>query len=351
MIRLALRQFRMEALVAVAVLGIVAVVLAITGPHLSYLYDTTVAPCKAPSDCRSVVRNFVANYSILQIALGTLLLVVPALIGIFWGAPLIARELETGTYRLAWTQSVTRSRWLAVKLGLAGLVSIAVGGLLSLMVTGWFSPIDNVNMNRFTPGVFDERGIVAIGYAAFAFALGVTAGLLIRRVLPAMAGTLVVFVATRVAMLYLVRPYLVTPANASMALSSSSGLGFGPSASGETFLADPPAISNALVISSRVVDGAGKVPTDQQLHQFLVNACPNIVTPAVAPTANAARGPANQATFQDCVSHLSSQFHLAVTYQPADRYGTFQLYETAIFLGLAVLLTGLCFWWVRHRLA
>ena len=86
------------------------------------------------------------------------MLVVPALIGMFWGAPLIARELETGTYRLAWTQGVTRKRWLAVKLGLVGLASMAVAGLLSLMVTWWSSPLDRVNADPFT--LFDQRGIV-----------------------------------------------------------------------------------------------------------------------------------------------------------------------------------------------
>jgi hypothetical protein len=95
-------------------------------------------------------------------------------------------------------------------------------------------------------------------------------------------------------------------------------------------------------------DGAGKRATDQQLHQVLVNACPSIVNP-VAPTANATRGPANPATFQDCVAHLSNQFHLAVTYQPADRYWAFQWFETAIFLGLAAILVGLYFWWVQRR--
>jgi hypothetical protein len=58
----------------------------------------------------------------------------------------VARELETGTYRLAWTQSVTRTRWLAVKLGVVGLTSVAVAGLLSLMVTWWSSPIDRANL-------------------------------------------------------------------------------------------------------------------------------------------------------------------------------------------------------------
>lgn len=349
MIRLTLRQFRAQSIPALVALAVVAVAVAITGPHLVSLYNTTVASCKAPANCSLVATNFVATDSLLQIGLGTLLLITPVLIGIFWGAPLIARELEAGTYRLAWTQSVTRTHWLAVKLGLYGVAAMAFCALLSLIVTWWFIPIDKVNVNQFAPGVFDERGIVAIGYAAFAFAAGVTIGLLIRRTVAAMAGTLVAVVAARVAMLYLVRPQLVAPEHASMALGSASGLGFGPSSAGVTFVADPPSIPNGLVISSQVVDNSGQIATDQNLHQFLVNACPNIVNPPAAPS-GATRAPAPAGNFNDCISHLSTQFHLAVTYQPASRYWDFQWYEMAIFIGLAVILVGFCFWWIRRRL-
>ena len=112
----------------------------------------------------------------------------------FWGAPLVARELESGTYRLAWTQSVTRRRWLTIKVALVGVAALAVAGLASWLVSWWFAPLDAINMNRFDPSVFGARGIVAIGYAGFAFALGVAAGALTRRTLPAMAATLVGFI-------------------------------------------------------------------------------------------------------------------------------------------------------------
>jgi len=89
--------------------------------------------------------------------LGNVVIALHAIIGIFWDAPLAAHELETGPHRLVWTQSVTRTRWIAVKLGLVGLASIAVTGLFSLMMTWWSSPIDRVNVNRFTFGVRPTR--------------------------------------------------------------------------------------------------------------------------------------------------------------------------------------------------
>src|ERR1700691_3724545 len=160
MICVTVRQFRVQALVAAAGLTVVAVVTAITGPHLVHLYDTSgITTCRAHGDCASITFAFLTNDAALGAWLNSIVLVVPALVGIFWGAPLVAREVETGTFRVAWTQSVTRTRWLAVKLGVVGLASMVVAGLCSLMVTWWSSPIDRVNMNRFTDALFGERAI------------------------------------------------------------------------------------------------------------------------------------------------------------------------------------------------
>ena len=153
-----------------------------------------------------------------------LVIAIPCVLGMFWGAPLAAREFETGTFRLAWTQGVTRTRWLAVKLAVVGAASMAVAGLLSLMVTWWSSPIAAAQMDtRLDPGIFSESGIAPVGYAAFAFAFGVTAGLLSRRTLPAMAVTLAIFVAVVwFAFPFLVRPHLLPPVQATSALNIAS---------------------------------------------------------------------------------------------------------------------------------
>ncbi len=210
MIRLTWIQFRVQAVVAFASLVVVAIGLAVTGPHLVHLYNISVATCAAHGDCSTVTTAFLRNDNSLRTLLGVAVTVIPGIIGIFWGAPLVAREIEDGTFRVVWTQSVTRTRWLAVKLGAIGLVSMAVAGLLSLMVTWWANPLDRAHMNAFA--TFDQRDIVAIGYAAFAFALGVAAGVLIRRTLPAMATTMVAFVTARLVMSRSVRPNLITPA-------------------------------------------------------------------------------------------------------------------------------------------
>ena len=198
MIAFSWRQFRTQAIIGAAGLVVLGIVLLATGPHLVSIYDTALAQCRASGGASSDCNNPVLSTdSKLQVLAAALVLIVPVLIGMFWGAPLIARELETGTFRLAWTQSVSRMRWLLVKLGLVGLASAAAAGLLSLMVTWWYSPIDKVNQNRFGTAAFGLHGFVPAGYALFAFALGATTGLLFRRTLPAMAVTLVGFVVAR----------------------------------------------------------------------------------------------------------------------------------------------------------
>ncbi|HEY3037008.1 MAG TPA: ABC transporter permease, partial [Streptosporangiaceae bacterium] len=228
MIWLTWRQFRIPARAALAALAVLAAALALTGPRLVHLYASSgIATCHTHGNCDAVINAFIseARGSGLSGALYFLgigiVFAAPGLVGVFWGAPLVARELEAGTHRLVWNQSVTRTRWLAVKLGLVGLASVATAGLFSLMVTWWAAPIDKAVMNRITPSVFAARDIAPIGYAAFAFALGVAAGVLIRRTVPAMAVTLAVFAFVQIAVPLWVRPHLMTPVRTVTALDVS----------------------------------------------------------------------------------------------------------------------------------
>src|SRR5207247_6597351 len=127
--------------VALGSLIVVAVLAALTGPDLAHVYAATMAACRPTGDCSSATESFLRTDSGLRTAFGTLVTVVPALLGAFWGAPLIAREVEAGTFPLVWTQSVTRARWLGVKLAVLGVASTLVTGLLSLVVTWWARPL------------------------------------------------------------------------------------------------------------------------------------------------------------------------------------------------------------------
>jgi hypothetical protein len=362
MIRFAWLQARAQTTWAVGVLAIIAAALAITGPSIVHLYNTTVAICRERGDCQSAT-NLVVNYdSAIRIGLATLVICVPALTGMFWGAPLVAREFEAGTFRLAWTQGATRARWLSGKLVVLGLASIAATGLLSLMVTWWASPLDHASMNVFAS--FDQRDIAPTGYALFAMVLGVMAGIALRRTVPAMAVTLVVYVGVRVVTTAWLRPLLISPSRRSLPLDPTS-TGYGSSASGLSGLAfllsghrpksslqpATPAMSNAWIYSNRIVDAEGHALTSQVLQTD----CPTIGDNLTAGPSDGSASTHTQAPAavtqrtHDCVAKVGQSYHQLVTYQPGSRYWAFQWSELAIFVGTAGVLAVGCLWAIRRR--
>ncbi|MGH8967967.1 MAG: ABC transporter permease subunit, partial [Actinomycetes bacterium] len=214
MIWLTLRQFRVQAAMVFGGLAVLGAVVALTGPGLADDYNNGLASCGSADNCAKFTRRFFEEHSGFFTVMLAAVAFVPGILGIFWGAPLITRELEHGTQRLVWTQSITRTNWLSVKLGLVGLASMVAAGLAVLAVDWWADPLDKTatgNAMRLAPLVFVGRGVAPIGYAAFALALGVTVGVLLRRTLPAMAVTLVVFIAVQLAVPLWIRPHIIPP--------------------------------------------------------------------------------------------------------------------------------------------
>jgi ABC-2 family transporter len=352
MIWVAWRQFRTQALVTLGLLAAFAVLVLVTGLHLRDVYSSLGGThCSARNDC-AALRG---HEKVLAAILGPTLLAIPALLGMFWGAPLVAREVESGTYRLAWTQSVTRRHWLSVKVALVGVAALAVAGLASWLVSWWFAPLDAVNKNGFDPSVFTERGVVAIGYAGFAFALGVAAGTVMRRTLPAMAATLLGFVAVRIAFTFWARPHLLASRHALFSLTQGKGVGFIGTPSTVTVVASPPTIPNAWAISATLVDHAHHALNTAQLHAQLVRYCPTIASGLPQnPGAGATKGPAGSlmgGAFDSCLHTLSQHLQLLVAYQPSSHYWPLQALETAIFLAAALALIGATIWRVGRRAA
>jgi hypothetical protein len=337
MIRLAWLQFRVQAVTAAAALTAFAVLLGATGPHLASLYAASrIAGCHAGT-CANAADVFLSRlaatspYPIVYVLGIGLILAAPAIIGIFWGAPLIARELETRTFALAWTQSITRTRWLAVKLALTGLAAMAVSEALSLMQAWWADPISKAaglggSGSVFSRGqlsfvIFATHGITPLGYAAFAFALGTATGALTRRAVPAMAITLAIFAAAQVAMPLWVRPHLIPPDRMI--------------ASGPSFVES--AAVNLGSLTATVVPGH---PGAWILSSGAINAAAQPVS--MIPSSCVPPPPAKPPSPGPCMA--SRGIREAITYQPARRYWPFQWIETGIFLALALALAGFCFW-------
>jgi hypothetical protein len=329
MIWLTWRQLRAQAAVIYGAVAVLAAAFAATGPHLARMYQ---------NEGVGFLNNLGGIYTALYVAgtLGTL--AVPVLIGMFWGAPLVARELDAGTHRLAWTLT-SRTRWLAAKLGLIGVAAMVAAGLLGLTVTWWAGPIDTAIarrdgqpgpgifvLPRLSAEIFGSRGIVPLGYAAFAFVLGVTIGILVRRTLPAMAILLAAFVVTQVIMATWVRPNLITPARTTTTITAADLTFIGISGNVSVAIDSP----GAWITSQHTVDAAGHAVRPPSW----VMQCPG-----------GSPGHPDQA----CFARLARLgYRQQVSYQPASRFWTLQAGETAIYLGLAVALAGICTWRIRR---
>lgn len=333
MIWLTWRQFRGQALTALAALAVLAIYLVLLGLAIRNSYDVNVIDCEIINSCSvsDAKDELERQYGTLLQLSGALLIVVPAIIGTFWGAPLITRELETGTHRLVWNQSVTRTRWLAVKLAFVALASVALTGALSLLLTWAASPYDKLLDDRFAALTFPARNIAPLGYAVFAFVLGTTIGLIARRTLPAMAITLAIFTAVQILTPAVIRPHLQPPITETMPFTPAAVTEH----DGRINLRDSVhiegyTIPGAWVLSSstQVLDATGDPITGEQLEGCVTG---------------------NEAKDMACIAERN--LHFTVSYQPANRYWTFQWLELAAFLALAALLAGFGFWRIPRGLS
>jgi hypothetical protein len=351
MIWLTWRQFRGAAAMMATALVVLTAVLALTGPDLASRYSTGIADCTQTNTCYEFFDRFFGEHQIPFVAVSFVVLSLPALVGLFWGAPLITRELEAGTHLLVWNQSITRSRWLAVKLGLTGLAGMAAAGVCGLAVTWWSEPLDKSalpELAQMAPPVFSARGIAPIGYAAFAFVLGVAVGMLVRRTLPAMALTLAVFVAVQLAVPLLVRPHLMPPVTSTFELSQVNMNGpniqeHGGGAVRFSVKSAVPGHAGAWVLSSNLVDPSGR--TIAGSGEWVPDVPVSATSGPCAPQA----GPPSVDACMIEITRLG--YRQQATFHPLDRFWPFQWIETGIYSVLTVGLTWFSFWWIRRHLS
>ena len=343
MICLTWRQFRTQTVLAAAILAAAAAYLLITGTQLRHSYTADLAVCQPQNSCFGVLNGLQDQYSGPLQLVAFLVMAAPAVVGIFWGAPLIAGELERGTHYMAWNQSVTRRRWLAVKLTALALASIVTAGLLSLLMTWWASPLDSIAGDRWATRAFNARDIVPLGYAAFAFVLGVTVGLLARRTLPAMAATLAIFIAVQFMVTVVIRPNLLPATTATVSINQatmSHAIRFDrSSADTGPVTIDLPAPPGAWPRSeSPALSSSGQpIPTSEILGCWTQS----FGTVGVGKAGSPGFGPLGA-----CLA--PSNLHIELTYQPATRYWQLQWIETALYLALAALMALVCFRRIRR---
>jgi len=314
------RQHRIALAGVAALLGAWAVYLWLAGLQLHHAYAAATACHPASSlACGEIISEFNVTYGDPALTAAVLLQVVPALIGAFVGAPVLARELETGTFRYAWTQGFGRWRWALAKLVPLAVVVTAAAGAFSVLFSWYFEPFfaDGWQI-PFGPIVFDLRGDAFAAWTLAAFAIGALAGMLIRRVVPAIAATLAAWAGLALtAALYLRQHYAVPLRTSNLNVPGS-----------------------AWIMSQWWTKG-GKFAFANwhDAPASLVRRC----------SAAGPLGKGSPGTLYQCFAqHGYTQW---TSYQPGSRFWPFQWIEGGWLLALSVLLIAATVWLVRRRAA
>jgi ABC-type transport system involved in multi-copper enzyme maturation permease subunit len=298
MIWVSWRQHRSQATVGLAILCALAVYGLVLGLEMrSSFSHNNLATCLAHSlgaSCPNSVANFDNSYgSLVNIGFWAVLLLLPGLIGAVVGATVLGPELETGTWRLAWSQSVPRTRWLMIQLAVAATGLIVLGAAMTLIVTWYRAPMDRLT-GHFVHNAYDYEGLVFTAYILFAFGLAVLFGQLLRRTIPAMLAALVPWLAVRLVVEFLLRPHFMTPLTYNLTCAHNSCLTGG----------------NAIVNAPPATGTIG-----------------NLVVKTLSQTGT----------------------KVVSSYQPASRFWAFQSIEAGIFVALTLAVLGAAVWLVHRR--
>lgn len=317
MIWVSWRQHHFEGLYVLIAVALVASCIGI----VTYELTTAAADCAGPpgggycfpTDIMGSLAGFIMQVNLVHYPLA----VFPALAGAFIGAPLVAREIENGTHRLAWTQGVTRTRWLFAKVGLLFAPLVALAAVLGVLEVNLINSQGPQANHWF---YFDQQAPLIVGSTVFALASGLAAGSMLGKSVPAMAVTLVTFVVARVGIAELARAHYMKPV---------------------LFTTTDP---------SRLEGSLGADPTGWWLDQpEYHNAAGQLLSGSPA---RDLLGPAANLSASDTATYFRDHgIVIWQYYQPADRFWTFQTIETGILLVLAAALLGFTAYWVNRRLS
>ena len=330
------RQYRVQAAVAALVLAVVATVLLVTGFQLAAQWHTLLAGCTASRTCGNLHEGGTPLSSPLGWDFAVLSLLAPALFGVLVGAPLVAHEVEARTCDFAWAQSITRTRWLAVKVGWLLLASAVWGGAIAALVTWWSGPSNAAFGNAFQSNYFDQQGLVPVAYSVFATALGIAAGAVVRRTLPAIAIVIGGFIGMRLWISQDLRMHFMAPVTTFYGVAANFNTPAG-----------------SINVGGGLLNKAGQVVTGP-LGNVMIDGVPSTSLPAacqrlIPAGASGPAGPSN-ATLNAVYGCLQKAgYRQFISYQPISRYWAFQGIETGIYLAVAAALIAITFYAVRRR--
>jgi hypothetical protein len=316
------RQQRTETLIAGAVLVVLAAVAIPVGVHMASVYTHEgLAACagnpQPGSSCGLAIPSFQIRFTLLDI-LFTWSTLLPPIAALLFAAPFVL-DLDGGTYRLLWTQSITRRRWIVTKLGLGIAATVLVAVLLSILATWLRAPLDHIN-GRLSSSTYDAEGLVPIAYALFALGVAVALGAVWRRTVPALLTAFVVYVVARAFVDGWLRQRLVDATTATWRI----GGGGGPSDS---------TLNRALVIHQYISDKSGRaLPGANEVCVRVAGALPHthISAPCLLPNAHD---------------------YMTTVFIPASRFWELQATEFGIVAGIGALLVAAAGWWTYRRIA
>jgi hypothetical protein len=295
------RHHRTQSAACLALVATACLLLYALGAPMHLAWAHGPASClsaTATGNCDGLLTDFQTRFTgSLEQLLGWLNL-LPPLIGAFVGAPLLAREFETGTWRLAFTQAVPRTRWLTTKILLLGAVVVTLMTVFAAVFSWYRGPLDLLE-GRFGPNSYDFEGLSLPAYTLLAFAIGVLTGVLLRRTLAAMAVTIGVFLAVRLPVEVWLRPHLQAPL-----------LVTGPAAA-------PGGVARADWVLASGLTGPHGVRLSDQAESHVLGA------------SQAAGGPAGS------YLHAHGYGYWALL-QPASRFWHFQILEATLYTAVAL---------------
>jgi hypothetical protein len=315
------RLQRTETLITAGILALIIVLLVPTGIEIANAYSrdglSSCASVQSSAACGNAIMSFTTQYTSL-VGLVTWLTLVPGLIGVLLAAPFLL-DLEHGTYRLAWTQSITRRRWLAGKLGLAVACSLAAGVVLTLPMIWWHIPWVHLQGRLQSPN-YDFEGTVVFGYGLFALGLGVAVGAVWRRAVPALIVAFGGYFAARIVVDTWLRQRLVPPLSATWKAAAAG-----------------PNLNRDWVLSEG--------PSDRLGHYLEPHVGGGVIGGKLAVAAKCLR------TAGALIKPCRPSGYTHAVYQPASHFWALQGIETALFAGVAVLLIAFAAWWAHERIA
>jgi hypothetical protein len=320
------RQHRLALIGVAALLCALALCLWAVGLQLHHTYAAATA-CHPGSSlaCSQLISRF--DGMGIGLRYGYVLQPVPALVGAFVGAPVLARELETGTFRYAWAQGFGRWRWALAKLVSLGFVVAAGAGAFSVLISWYYRPYFQTpnrapglsGASPLAPGLFDLRGAGFAAWTLAAFAIGGLAGMVVRKVVPAIVATLATYTGLALATGLYLRQHYLTPL-----VTSNPGVWVSP--------------GSGWVISERWATNADHSVGRSVLAKVLQGAPPSVAGKGGIPRA--------LSSVQYLIQH---GYTLWTSYQPASRFWPFQFIEAGWLLALSLLLITVTTWLVCRR--